>query len=285
MKLRLGHHVFGLAAIAFGVITLSWNKIDSLGNISHPEILVYLAGVVELIGGFAIQWQRTVRLGAMMIAAVFSIFSLYWIPQIVKMPLIFDPYGNFFEQFSIVLGGVFVLASTMHSHPEKAAKIERPAYLSFGICVISYSLYQLFYLTYTASLVPKWIPPGQMFWTVATTIAFALAAIAILSGRSALPASRLLTTMLIGFGVLIWVPACIIHPHVLSNWIENASNLAIAGSAWIVADYLGGSEAPRRSLFREACQVRAESYDFVDCESFRWCIILLLLSERDTINR
>ncbi|HQT91623.1 MAG TPA: hypothetical protein PL001_06300, partial [Candidatus Kryptobacter bacterium] len=234
MKLRLGHHVFGLAAIAFGVITLNWHQIVQLGNISHREILVYIAGIVELIGGFAIQWQRTVRYGALILAAVFSIFSLYWIPQIIKVPLSLGYYGNFGEQFSIVIGGVFVFASTISSHPDKAARIERAAYICFGICVISYALYQLFYLTYTASLVPKWIPPGQMFWAVATTIAFALAAFAILSGRSALLASRLLTTMLIGFGVLIWVPACAIHPHDMSNWVENASNLAMVGSAWIV---------------------------------------------------
>ena len=106
------------------------------------------------------------------------------------------------------------------------------------MAVISFALYQLFYLSYTASLVPKWIPPGQMFWAVATTILFALAAFAILSGRSAFLATQLLTTMIILFGVLIWVPACIIHPHEMSNWIENATNLAIAGTSWIVADYL-----------------------------------------------
>jgi hypothetical protein len=239
MRLRLGRHVFGLAAIAFGVMTLNWHQIDQLGNISHPEILIYIVGIVELIGGFAIQWQRTVRLGAIILGGVFSIFSLYWIPQIIKVPLSFGYYGNFGEQFSIAIGGVFVFASTISSHPDKAVKIERSAYISYGICVITYSLYQLFYLKYTASLVPKWIPPGQMFWTVTTTIAFALAAIALLSGRSALLASRLLTIMLITFGLLIWVPACVIHPHEMSNWVENASNLAMAGSAWIVMDYLG----------------------------------------------
>lgn len=77
-----------------------------------------------------------------------------------------------------------------------------------------------------------------MFWTVATTVAFALAAIAILTGRSALLATRLLTRMLIAFGVLIWVPACVIHPHEMSNWVENSSNFAMTGSAWIVVDYL-----------------------------------------------
>ncbi len=104
--------------------------------------------------------------------------------------------------------------------------------------MVSFTLEQLFYLTATASFVPKWAPPGQMFWAVTTTIAFALAAIALLSERSALLASRLLTVMLIGFGLLVWLPAPFANPHSLISWAGNAQNLAITGSAWIVADFL-----------------------------------------------
>jgi len=99
-------------------------------------------------------------------------------------------------------------------------------------------LEQLFYLSATADFVPKWIPPGQMFWAITTTIAFALAAIALLSGRSALLASRLLTAMVIGFGLLVWLPAPFADPHKLINWAGNAENLSIAGAAWIVTDFL-----------------------------------------------
>jgi len=246
MKLQLGRHIYGLGAIAFGIVTLLRHQINSLGDISLPGILIYIVCIAELTGGLAILWRRTMKLGALILAVVFFIFSLYWISQIIKMPLVFYPYGNFGEQFSIALGGVFVFASAISGHPEEAAKIERAAYISYGICVISYSLYQLFYLSYTASLVPKWILPGQMFWAAATTAAFALAAIAILSGRSALLASRLLTIMLIGFGVLIWLPACVIHPHEMSNWVENAANTAMAGTAWIVTDFLYRSKISPR---------------------------------------
>ena len=243
MHIRLGRHVFGLGAVAFGILTLTSHQIHGLGGLSHPGILVYTAGITEVAGGIAVQWQRSVRFGAIILVSIFSIFSLYMIPPIFKTPLDFSPYGNFFEVFSILIGSFFILTSTLLSEREKAAKIERAAYICYGISVITYALYQLFFLRYTASLVPKWIPPGQMFWAVATTIAFALAAIAILSGRSALLASVLLTTMIILFGLLIWVPACVIHPHVMSNWTENCSNLAIAGSAWIVADYLAKPRA------------------------------------------
>jgi uncharacterized membrane protein YphA (DoxX/SURF4 family) len=82
-----------------------------------------------------------------------------------------------------------------------------------------------------------------MFWAVATTIFFALAATALFTGRLALLASRLLTAMLIGFALLVWLPAPFADPHKLISWAGNAQNLAITGAAWIVADYLRGSQA------------------------------------------
>ena len=238
MKLRLGHHIYGLSVIFFGILTLVWRQINSLGNISHPLILVYAAGIIELIGGLAIQWQRTVKFGALTIGVIFLIFSLFLIPPIFEMPLVYYTWGNFFEEFSIVLGSVFVFASTISHDPKRAIKIERAAYVCYGICVISYSVYQLFYLPYTAGLVPKWIPPGQMFWAVSTSIALALAAAAIFSGRQALLAARLLTTMFISFCLIVWLPKCITDPYSLTYWFSNDMTLAVAGAAWIVADFL-----------------------------------------------
>ena len=48
MRLYLGRHVFGLAAVGFGVFALVWHdfniwqQIRALGNVPHREILVYI---------------------------------------------------------------------------------------------------------------------------------------------------------------------------------------------------------------------------------------------------
>lgn len=243
-KLCLGRHVYGLAAIAFGVISLVWHdfgapwqQIAALGNVPHREILVYFAAAVELFGGIAIQWRRTARLGAITLGCIFFVWALLWIPRIFAEPRVYDRYGNFFEQFSIVSGALIVCASVGESNSQP--KLARLGYIGFGICVISFTLEQLLYLSGTASFVPKWIPAGQMFWAVATTIFFALAAIALLSGVLSLLACRLLTAMILGFQFLIWFPAPFADPHKLINWAGNAQNLGIAGAAWIVAEYLG----------------------------------------------
>jgi uncharacterized membrane protein YphA (DoxX/SURF4 family) len=244
-RICLGRHVYGLAAIAFGVITLvwhdfnTWQQIRALGNVPHREILVYLAAAIEILGGLAIQWTKTARIGALALGILYLVFALLWVPHIVAEPGVFDRWGNFFEQFSLVAGALIVYGSLRLSESQGPATLARLGYISFGICVISFTLEQLFYLSGTASFVPKWIPPGQMFWAIVTTIAFALAAIALLSGRWALLAARLLAAMLIGFGLLVWLPAPFADAHKLINWAGNAQNLAITGAAWIVADFLG----------------------------------------------
>jgi len=126
-------------------------------------------------------------------------------------------------------------------------KLARIGYYGFGICVISFTLEQAFYLEGTASFVPKWIPPGQMFWAVGTTLAFAGAAIALLSGRVALLAARLLTAMIAGFGLLVWLPAPFATPQQITSWAGNAQNTAILGAAWLAAEWLAGRNRNERS--------------------------------------
>jgi uncharacterized membrane protein YphA (DoxX/SURF4 family) len=243
-RIYLGRHVYGLAAVAFGLITLvwhdfnGWQQIRALRSVPHREILVNLAAAIEIFGGLAILWTKTARLGAIALGALYLIFALLWVPNIVAEPLVYDRWGNFFEQFSLVSGALIVYGAFSGDDSARAPKVARIGYICFGICVVSFMLEQLFYLSGTASFVPKWIPPGQMFWAILTTIAFALAAISLFSGRSALLASRLLTVMLIGFGLLVWLPAPFADPHKIINWAGNAQNLAITGAAWIVADFL-----------------------------------------------
>ena len=249
----LGRHVYGAAAVAFGVITLvwhdfnGWQQIRALGNVPHREILVYIAAAIEIFGGVAIQFRRTALASTAALGTIYLIFALLWVPHVFATPKIYDCWGNFFEQFSLVSGAVSVYAS-VSSNVSRAARLARIGYICFGICVVSFTLEQLFYLSGTAGFVPKWIPPGQMFWAITTTIALAFAAIAILTGHSALQASRLLTAMLIGFGLLVWLPAPFADPHKLINWAGNAQNLAITGAAWMVADSLSRNRSGSRVM-------------------------------------
>ena len=231
---NLGRHVFGVATLASGLIALAWH--DS--NEWHPlRYIAYAAAAALIFGGAAIQFPRNAKTGAAVLAAAYLVFVLLCLPGIVAKPQIYNSWGNFFEQFSLVTGAaiVYVRLSSAWS-PETLRRIGR---ILLGICAASFALEQAIYLDATAHLVPKWVPPSQMFWAVATTISFALAAVALLTNRMALLAARLLTMMVVSFGILVWVPLVISDPRNHTNWSENAETFAIAGAAWILADLLG----------------------------------------------
>ena len=231
---NLGRHVFGVAALAFGLITLAWHDYNDW----HPRrYIIYAAAAALIFGGAAIQFRRTSKTGAAVLGAVYLVFALQCVPRIVATPQIYNSWGNFFEQFSLVTGAAIVYARL--SSPWSPETLNRIGRILLGICAVSFTLEQAFYLRATATLVPKWFPPNQMFWAVTTTVLFALAAVALLTNRMSLLATRLLTMMLVGFGLLVWVPLLLSDPHSHANWSETVETFAIAGTAWILADLLG----------------------------------------------
>ena len=234
--IHLGRYIYGVAAIFSGILTLCWRDLNAwreiipLDKVPHPQTFLYIAAAIQVLGGFAILWASTRRIGAILLGIIYLIFALLSAPDMVA-----GGWVNFFEELSLASGALIVLGT---NSPGGSRALARIGYVLFGICVISFTAAQVVFFSITKSLVPKWISPGQSFWAIATTIAFALAAVALLSGRSALLAARLLTIMLVGFGVLVWLPIIFSKPHQLFNWTENVENLAIAAAAWIVADLL-----------------------------------------------
>jgi uncharacterized membrane protein YphA (DoxX/SURF4 family) len=256
---NLGMYVYAAGAIALGVIGLVWSDFATnwqrvQGNLPHRGALACIAAVYELFAGVAILWRRTAQAGAMMLAILYSIFVLLWVPQILGSPRVYDVWANFFEELSLVIAGVVVYGSLA---PPDSPWAGRTAQISrfYGICVISFALEHLFYISGTASFVPKWIPPGQRFWAIATAVFFLLAAMAILSGFLAALASRLLTAMIVGFEALVWAPQLFASPHVHFSWAGNAICLALAGAAWVVADSISESRKASPKLQKANCLV------------------------------
>jgi len=231
---NLGHSVFGLASLASGLVTLAWHDYNDSHRLRY---IVYVAAAALIFGGAAIQFRRTAKTGAAVLSAAYLVFTLLCVPGIVAKPQIYNSWGNFFEQFSLLTGAAIVYARLSPAWSRET--LHRIGRILLGICAASFTLEQAFYLHATASLVPKWVPPSQMFWAVTTTVLFALAAVALLTNRMALLATRLLTLMIVSFGLLVWVPLVLSDPHNHTNWSENAETFAIAGAAWTLADLLG----------------------------------------------
>lgn len=236
-----GRILFGASAILFGVIALLWHDPDTwqtlrqLWKLPLGSVIGAVLMAAVIVGGLAALHPRTAHLASIILAIVFALFSLACVPAIFRAPSVYYVYGSFFEQFSILSGATAVFAITEVT-AATAAVFARFARIGFGLSAVSFALSQIIYLRVTADLVPKWIPPNQMFWAVLTTIAFALSAISILFQRDSRLAARLLTLMLALFALLVWIPRLVAHPEAHLNWSEFALTLLITGAAWMVSE-------------------------------------------------
>src|SRR5271165_6018419 len=138
---NLGRHVFGVAALAFGVITLAWHDY----NDSHQlRYVVYAASAALIFGGAAIQFRRTAKTGAAALGAAYLVFALLCVPGIVAAPRIYNSWGNFFEQFSLVTGAAIAFARL--SSASSWETLHRIGRILLGICAVSFALEQAIYL-------------------------------------------------------------------------------------------------------------------------------------------
>jgi hypothetical protein len=234
----MGRYVFGGAALLLGVAGLVLHaQLISNWQLPGAAAFIVVTSIAQIVGGGAMLLPKPSALGGIILGVVYLVFSLTFVPDIVAQPGIYASWGNVFYQLALVVGAAVAYGLATPSLPY-VATLCRGAVMLFGLCNISFAIEQVEFLARTVSLVPKWIPPNGMFWTIATTIAFALAGVALIVGYKSLLASRLLALMLMVFGVAIWIPILVADPRTHRNWSEGLETFAIAGAAWIVADLL-----------------------------------------------
>ena len=103
----LGRHVFGVAALASGLITLAWHDY----NDGHLLVyIVYAAAAALIFGGAASQFRRSAKAGAAVLGAAYLVIVLQCVPGIVAAPQIYNSWGNFFELLSFDRSGARLCA-------------------------------------------------------------------------------------------------------------------------------------------------------------------------------
>src|SRR5689334_22651744 len=83
---NLGSRVYGGGAIALGLVGLAWGDFATVWQPVQPGVpyrvaLAYLTAVCLLAAGVAVQWQRSAPAGALVLAILYFIFALLWLPR------------------------------------------------------------------------------------------------------------------------------------------------------------------------------------------------------------
>jgi uncharacterized membrane protein YphA (DoxX/SURF4 family) len=254
--------VYGMAAIATGIVDLVWGAFDPAhqpiqafgDNVPGRQLLAYVVGVLLVAGGAAVMNRRSARLGAAVLAAVYMLIAIFWLPRFHTAPMVL---GNTPVVYVGVLGGVcqnlivVCAALTVYAWASPPGSSINRAMLAvrwiFALSTIDFGLQHLTGISNPSNteMVPAWMPLGPAFWVILTGTAFVLAGIAILSGIRDVLAARLLALMFFVFSALRLIPLLLGDPHDEANWGGNAYEIVAAASAWILAEWLAARRAQR----------------------------------------
>jgi uncharacterized membrane protein YphA (DoxX/SURF4 family) len=240
--MKLGIYVFALAALMLGLVGLVWGDFALVwqpvpAGFPGRTILAYIVGGLLALGGAALLWKRSAAFGAALLTTLYGLnVLLLHVPKVIAHPLSFSPYSGVAEQLALVAGGLIAFATTAKLDESRAARFAFVGRIAFGVCAVWFGLVHFHYPTDTASYIPNWLPPNQLFWAYATGTAHIAAGLAILSGILSRLAAYLLTAMFLVFQALVHAPLLAAAPTSHLSWVMNAINLALVGAAWIVAD-------------------------------------------------
>ncbi len=243
-KATIGGRVYGLGVMALAVLCLAWGNFDPgqpvPKNFPDRTALAYAAAAFMFVAGAFVEWRRTTARGAAVLAAYYTLIVVILMNGRVLLAHYaeFGTYSDIAEQLAIAAGGLIIYATNAQIDAALAARLTRLGQIVFGICALLFGGAHFFYMNLTAPLVPKWLPPSQVFWAYATGIGHVAAGVAILTGVQARLAAILLTAMYASFTLLVHLPMLLADRSSHFIWSENALNLALIGVAWVVADSL-----------------------------------------------
>ncbi|MBS0274592.1 MAG: hypothetical protein JSR55_09360 [Proteobacteria bacterium] len=238
-----GWRVYGLGIIALAVMCLIWG--DFHGGQPVPKTfpartaLAYAVAVFMLVSGIALEWRKTTLWAAGALAAYYAIVVVLVmnVRLVLRNLEIYGAYDNMAEQAAIAAGAFIIWASLAKLDAAKAARFIRIGQVAFGICAIFFGGAHFVYMSLTAPLIPKWLPPNQLFWGYATGVFHIAGGLAIVMNIRARLAAILLAIMYAIFTVFALVPELLARSSFFA-WTEIATSVILIGVAWVVADSL-----------------------------------------------
>jgi hypothetical protein len=241
---EFGWRVFGLGFIALSLVGFFWGGQPVPKWFPERTALGYFVAAFLLVAGLAIEWRRTVTWAAAALAVYYGLFVLLLEngPVILKNTAAYGTYFDVAEPVAMAAGALIIYAANAAVDSVRAARLTRMAQIAFGLCAVYFGGAHFVYMGATAPLIPKWLPPSQVFWGYATGVFHILGGLAIIAGIQARLAAILLTVMYALFIPLVFVPVLMTQPSAF-RWTEAATTIVLVGVTWVIADSLAQRRA------------------------------------------
>lgn len=267
--MKLGIAVFGLSAIAVGIVDLVWGAFDPAhqpiqawgDHIAGQNVAAYVVGIVLAGGGAAVLSRRTARAGGIVVACVYFLFALFWLPRLQTAtailghtaPVYIGLIAGICLELIVVAAALLIVAWASEPAPW-VADVTALARWTIGSSAIFFGLQHLTNVGNNASFVPVWMPFGQSFWVILTGTAFVLSGVAILIHVLDALAAKLLGIMLLCFSAFTLMPQ-LLTGRDEALWGGNAYNVLAAASAWILGAWLAQYRGMVGSTSREYASI------------------------------
>jgi uncharacterized membrane protein len=252
-----GHALFGIAVAGLAILSLVYGNFAPLlepfpAMFPWREVWAYGLGAILLAASAGLFFTRTALVSAIIVGAYGSIWIAARVRAALPEPLSIGSWYGVFEALGPLLGAwiLYALLRRQHAAPAVTAmtgdRTLHVARVLFGAACVEFGAAHFAYASYTASMVPAWLP-GPTGFTYLTGAFQVAAGLGLLVGILPRLAATLEAVMLCLFGVLVWLPSFFAKPvpkwasSAQFQWSETLLTFLLAGSAWIVAASLRGA--------------------------------------------
>jgi uncharacterized membrane protein YphA (DoxX/SURF4 family) len=248
----MNHHAvpYAAGAILLGAVGL-WFQDFAMQWQAVPEWLpampfAYLSGAILVAGGALLLAGRE-RIGALLLASFYGLWvvAFHLPPTLAKAIGSIGAWNAPAEITFLTAGGLALFASQAGRARPKLLLLAR---VLAGVSAIVFGCAHFNYIEFTASFVPAWIPPSQVFWAWATGAGHLAAGIALVTGVQARLAATCLAAMMGSFVVLLHIPRVIASPEQHIEWIMVAVASSLTGAALLIRKYATISQGFAASL-------------------------------------
>jgi uncharacterized membrane protein len=216
----LGAILLGAVAIWFHDFALQWQPVPAGFPLRVP--LAYVSGALLILGGVAVLGTRFARAGALLLGCAYGLWLLILHgPILVSKPGDLGTWNGVAEVAFMIAGAVTLYAAASGT---PSAKFQHGVCLAAGFSALVFGATHFKYAEFTASMVPAWLPPSQIFWAFVTGIKASLGA-------------TLLAIMMALFVLLVHIPRVAAAPGEHAEWIMLGVALSLSGSAWAIRKY------------------------------------------------
>ena len=243
LRFTFGRICFAIAVIAFGGQHLLHGAyvtrvIPPLPSAIPVVPVVYMSGALLILIGVALLLCVRVRPAGVALAAILTAsIALLYVPSLAVNPFQPGVITNMFKAVALC-GGVLVLMAGDDSEVHPPSRIDRllpcGRYLFASFLVVA-GVQHFMYPAFVATLVPAWIPPGQLFWTYVAGVALIAGGVCIVIPRTTYLAANLVGVMILLWVPLLHIPRALVDLHNANETTAVFEALAFSGIAFMIA--------------------------------------------------